>query len=61
MKSYYERKRKSIDISFNEQAKSYNKNDIKQALFACININIINIHLDKFTNEAKMISLDVNI
>lgn len=62
MKSYRERKKKeieerikSIDISLNEQTKSYNKDDIKQALFDCINtlINIINIHLDKFTNEAK--------
>ena len=62
MKSYRERKKKeieerikSIDISLNEQTKSYNKDDIKQALFNCINtlINIINIHLDKFTNEAK--------
>lgn len=62
MKSYRERKKKeiedrikSIDISLNEQTKSYSKDDIKQALFDCINtlINIINIHLDKFTNEAK--------
>ena len=62
MKSYRERKKKeieeqikSIDISLNEQTKSYNKDDIKQALFDCINtlINIININLDKFTNEAK--------
>ncbi|KAK8838073.1 hypothetical protein M9Y10_036024 [Tritrichomonas musculus] len=62
MKSYRERKKKeiedrikSIDISLNEQTKSYSKDDVKQALFDCINtlINIINIHLDKFTNEAK--------
>ncbi|KAK8890193.1 hypothetical protein M9Y10_034963 [Tritrichomonas musculus] len=62
MKSYRERKKKeiedrikSIDISLNEQTKSYNKDDIKEALFDCINtlINIININLDKFTNEAK--------
>ena len=40
MKSYRERKKKeieerikSIDISLNEQTKSYNKDDIKQALF----------------------------
>lgn len=50
MKSYRERKKKeieegkkSIDIFLNEQNKSYNKDDIKQALFDFINtlINII--------------------
>lgn len=61
MKSYRERKKKeleerlrSITITFNNQLKSYDKNDIQQVLFNCINllINIINTNINKFTKEA---------
>ena len=57
MKSYRIRKKKeneerlqTVIITFNDQPKSYDKDDIKQILFNCINllINIININTNKF-------------
>lgn len=58
MKSYRERKKKELEehlrtitITFNNQLKSYNKDDIQQILFNCINllISIINTNTNKFT------------